>query len=188
VGVKLDSKIIYNSNNQPIRHEVIWVLRWDNIIFLSPDYFAHDLYMSLTGGTTFINPDPVDLEIVSNLPTTKLYRNASAPGDRHRLGWASYRPAEIRANTPYTVTIMSPPTIATENWTSMQETFGIRIPFNCLANCIWVPITWCDITDGGGASILLRHNIHPDGIHPLGEPQGACYGLRPMIFLPFITR
>ena len=188
VGVKLDSKIIYNAKNQPIIHAVTWVLRWENLIFLTSDYYAQDLYMDLTAGTTFLDPNAEDLAIETNLPSTQIYRNQSAPGFQHRIGWASYRPAEIQANTTYTVTVRSPSTIATTDWSSLQETFGIRIPFTCLSNCIWIPITWCDETVDGTASIQLRNNQHPDGIHPLGDPQGPCYGLKPILFIPIVIR
>ena len=183
MGVKLDSRIIYDDQDQPERHEVIWILQWNQIVFLSPDYYAHDLYMDSTTGATFLDLTSPDLRIETNLPLTKIYRNA--PGSAvNRLGWASYRPAEIQANTLYTVTLISPPTTITQNWSRLEENYGFRIPFGCTANCLWVPVAWCDVNEGG-QSLLLRNNIHPAGIHPLGAPQGDCNGLPPL-FLPII--
>lgn len=185
VGIKLDSKRVIVSDTV-VLHEVIWILRWEApLIFLSTDYYAHDLYMSDVGDY-FINPFSEFLEVESNMPLVQIYRNADERG-RHRLGWASYRPHEIQADTTYTVTLTSPPSTIRENWASLQEVYGIRIPFGCVATCLWVPIRWCNVNEGG-QSILLRQNFHPAGIHPLGEPMGRCFGLRPVGFLPIVIR
>lgn len=132
----------------------------------------------------FLNPNRNLIDIETNLPTTRIYRNWDR-NNGHRLGWASYRPAEIQPNTTYTVTLFSPPTGVLQTWARVQETYGFRIPFDCLANCWWVPIRWCWINEGE-YSILLRPNQHPAGIHPLGQPEGQCRGLAPAIFLPVV--
>lgn len=173
-GVKLDSKI--GDDDRP---RVIWVLRWDTTDFYAADYYAHDLYMNKDGGT-FISMD--DLLIESNLPLTQRYRTDDG-SNVLRLGWASYRPAEIQANTTYTVTFISNPTgTYIDDFTEDVETYGIRIPPTCIRNCLWVPLSWCSEAPGGN-TIRLFNNSNPDGILPLGVPQGGCNTL---LFLPSI--
>lgn len=180
-GVKLDSKIII-ANDVAVRHEVRWILTWDDVsAFFATDYYAHDLYMDKTGGTFL---ELASLSITGTLPLVQGYRLTDGSTDL-RVGWASYRPHQIQANTIYTVTFRSAPTdTPIDDWAEDVETYGIRLPSTCIGNCLWIPLSWCSIASGG-ATLSLFNNAHPDGIHPLGVPFGGCNRL---LFLPMIIR
>lgn len=81
-GVKLDSKIII-ANDVAVRHEVRWILTWDDVsAFFATDYYAHDLYMDKTGGTFL---ELASLSITGTLPLVQGYRS---PMVLPICGWA----------------------------------------------------------------------------------------------------
>ena len=178
-GVKLDSRIIL-VDGVALRHEVTWYLQWDDVsVFHTPDYYAHDLYLLQDNGTFL---DPNSLRLVGTLPQIDRYRTDNG-ARRLRLGWATYRPTAIQANTLYTVTFASDPTTTTiDPFVEDFETYGVRLPPSCIGSCLWFPISWCSIAPGG-ATLRLFNNSHPDGILPLGIPQGGCNTL---LFLPMV--
>lgn len=182
--MKLDSKIIFDAEGSPIAHAVFWVLRWDNPIFFTTDYYAHDLYLLKEGEGVFI--DHGDLYLIeSSLPLVQEYRYEDG-GDYVRIGWATYRPGEIQAGITYTVVIQAGPQNATlDPFAEDIETYGIRLPPRCIANCLWIPTTWCSIALGD-QTLILYNNPHPAGIHPLGgQPLGTC---GTPFFLPLIIQ
>ena len=180
-GVKLDSKIIV-VNGVAVRHVVQWILRWEDVsAFFASDYYAHDLYLDKTGGTFL---ELASLRITSTLPLVQRYRTDDN-ATHLRLGWASYRPHQIQANTRYTVTLSSAVTASPiDEGAEDMETYGLRLPPTCVSGCLWLPLSWCSIAPGG-ATLRLFHNAHPAGIHPLGVPLGGCNTL---LLLPFVAR
>ena len=159
---------------------VQWVLTWNDVsAFFATDYYAHDLYMDKTDGAFL---EVASLRITSTPPLVQRYRTDDG-ASYLRIGWASYRPHQIQANTLYTVTFSSAPTdTAIDDGAEDIETYGIRLPSTCIGNCLWVPLSWCSIA-AGGATLRLYNNNHPAGIHPLGVPTGGCNSL---LFLPMI--
>ncbi len=181
-GVKLDSKITFAPNGEADAHTVIWVLQWDDVsAFSAADYYAHDLYLDKVGGTFL---EVATLEINSTLPLVQRYRTADN-ATHLRLGWATYRPHQIQANTRYTVTLSSAVTASSvDDGAEDVETYGLRLPSTCVSGCLWLPLSWCSIAPGG-ATLRLFNNSHPAGIHPLGVPLGGCNTL---LLLPFVAR
>lgn len=105
-----------------------------------------------------------------------------------RIGWATYRPNQIEAGRVYTFTFWSPSgnTIPID-WVGIAQTYGLRIPPDCIGSCGWVPMHWCYLNEVP-FGIRVLHNIHPDGIWPLGgQPQGPCTGILGRSYLP-LTR
>lgn len=182
-GVKLDSIITTDPTGTPSAHIVRWVLTWPSPTGMTnADYYAHDLYLDKDGGTFLSHDDAFLLEATT--PQTKEYRYSDG-GTRLRIGWASYRPGEIVAGTTYTISMISAPTpTVLDAGAEDIETFGLRLPSTCIANCIWVPLSWCSVAKDG-ATILLRNNTDPAGIQALGEPLGGCNTLW---FLPMVVR
>jgi len=188
--VKLDSKIILDENGDAVRHEVIWVLRWDSTNhFFFTDYYAHDLYMNKADGT-FLHPESTIINInKTTMPLTLLYRFSDG-NNVLRTGWATYRPSFIEAGTVYTVTIQSNAidTTPIDNFAEDIETYGFRLPSNCDGNfpCAWFPMSWCSIAPGGN-TLRLFNSSHPDGIHSLGTPFGGCNTLY-FLYIPILVR
>ena len=165
-----------------MRHIVQWILRWEDVAaFFASDYYAHDLYLDKTGGTFL---ELASLRITSTLPLVQRYRTDDT-ATHLRLGWASYRPHQIQANTRYTLTLSSAVTASPiDDGAEAVETYGLRLPSTCVSGCLWVPLSWCSIAPGG-ATLRLFNNAHPAGIHPLGVPLGGCNTL---LLLPFVAR